>query len=195
MIRLCAPSSRTAARSFCRRFACRSKTSNGCVACGGGAPGATLAKARRRGVEERSVRREKRCMMVYVVVMAATLERTCDCDFSQSEQWSKMTINWCALARGGGLLIPDRAPSCWRGLAHSTHSSPVPLTCWISAQHRQTIRMPGKYIVIGGGGKVGRVSPGTELGADVSPQVALKFASSAVKQGSKVISVVRNDSQ
>ncbi|KAJ9118659.1 hypothetical protein QFC22_003879 [Naganishia vaughanmartiniae] len=37
--------------------------------------------------------------------------------------------------------------------------------------------MPGKYIVIGGGGKV-----------------ALKFASSAVKQGSKVISVVRNDS-
>lgn len=55
--------------------------------------------------------------------------------------------------------------------------------------------MPGKYIVIGGGGKVGRVSPGTELGADVSPQVALKFASSAVKQGSKVISVVRNDSQ
>ncbi|GHJ89356.1 hypothetical protein NliqN6_5758 [Naganishia liquefaciens] len=37
--------------------------------------------------------------------------------------------------------------------------------------------MPGKYIVIGGGGKV-----------------ALNFASSAVKQGSKVISVVRNDS-
>ncbi|KAJ9110871.1 hypothetical protein QFC19_001380 [Naganishia cerealis] len=37
--------------------------------------------------------------------------------------------------------------------------------------------MPGKYIIIGGGGKV-----------------ALKFASSAVKQGSKVISVVRNDS-
>ncbi|KAJ9093318.1 hypothetical protein QFC20_007141 [Naganishia adeliensis] len=37
--------------------------------------------------------------------------------------------------------------------------------------------MPGKYIIIGGGGKV-----------------ALKFASSAVKQGNKVISVVRNDS-
>ncbi|KAI5451353.1 hypothetical protein NCC49_001946 [Naganishia albida] len=37
--------------------------------------------------------------------------------------------------------------------------------------------MPAKYIVIGGGGKV-----------------ALKFASSAVKQGSRVISVVRNDS-
>lgn len=55
--------------------------------------------------------------------------------------------------------------------------------------------MPGKYIVIGGGGKVNRILSGTKLVTDVSSQVALKFASSAVKQGSKVISVVRNDSQ
>lgn len=162
------------------------------MACGGGAPGATLAKDRRIELERRG-RRAKRCMVIIVLGIAARpMERRCDGDFFKEEdddQDGAPSRKW-RLTHTGSTSFPVHVPltsCCSRGSfaprlalyiinpSHSKHARKV---------HRHRRRRQGEH----------NVSRKEKL-AYVRSQVALKFASSAVKQGSKVISVVRNDSQ